>query len=196
MLQNTLKEATKNNHAKLEQLMFADQIMNGTLSIHQYKQIVTTNYLVHKLLEEYLISSLRSETADKLNIETRRKLGSLTTDIYELKMNIPNQTIDNNNNNIIFDDDASILGALYVLEGSTLGGNVIVKRLKINPNLSSLNLDFHYYQIYGSNLIQNWKEFCEILNVQPLDTYTNSIDGAKRMFAFIAFVQQSVIAMN
>jgi heme oxygenase len=194
MLQKILKEATQNNHAELEKLMFADQIMNGTLTIYQYKQIVTTNYLVHKLLEEYLITALRPETADKLNMESRRKLDSLTADINGLKMIIPSHKFDTHN--IIFENDASILGALYVLEGSTLGGNVIVKKLKINPNLSSLHLDFHYYQIYGSNLIQYWKEFCEILNIQPLHTYSNSIDGAKRMFEFIAFVQQSVLKMH
>jgi len=194
MLQKYLKEATQNNHAELEQLMFADQIMNGTLTLPQYKKIVATNYLVHNLLEEHLLTTLVPEIAAKLKIGARRKLASLKADISELKMNIPWAKFDTPS--IAFENEASILGALYVLEGSTLGGSIIVKKLKNNLNLNDLHLNFHYYQIYGTNLIQYWKEFCEILNAQPFNTYDDSIYGAKKMFEFIAFVQQSVLDIN
>lgn len=187
MLQETLKQATQNNHDVLESLMFVHQIMGGTLTLPQYKQILLTNYAVHEAFENSLIAGLSAQTAAELDIDHRRKLDALMADISQLQMNLPNIMPPAN---LTFNNEAEILGALYVLEGATLGGNVIVKRLKVNPNLNTQNLAFNYYQVYGENLIPYWKKFCEVLNKQPEDTYKDSVSGAKKMFEYIAAVQQ------
>lgn len=186
MLHETLKQATKNNHDELEQLMFVNDIMSGTLSLPHYKQILTTNYLVHKAFEDYLFDNLSAKTAEQLNINNRRKLPALLADMQALQMDIPSP----NDDELSFDkNDSSLLGALYVLEGATLGGNVIVKRLKTNPELSALNLDFNYYQVYGNELIPYWKTFCAVLDQQAEDSYEAAVDSAKKMFGYIADVQ-------
>jgi heme oxygenase len=187
MLHETLKQATKNNHDELEQLMFVNDIMSGTLSLPHYKQILTTNYLVHKAFEDYLFDNLSPKTAGQLNIANRRKLSALLADMQALHMAIPSPV---NDDELIFDkNDASLLGALYVMEGATLGGSVIVKRLKTNPELSALNLDFNYYQVYGDQLIPYWKTFCAVLDQQGEDSYEAAVTSAKKMFGYIAAVQ-------
>lgn len=186
MLHETLKQATKNNHDELEKLMFVNDIMSGTLSLPHYKQILTTNYLVHKAFEDYLFDNLSVKTAEQLNINNRRKLPALLADMKALQMDIPSP----NDDEFSFDkNDSSLLGALYVLEGATLGGSVIVKRLKTNPELSALNLDFNYYQVYGNELIPYWKTFCAVLDQQSEDGYEAAVDSAKKMFGYIADVQ-------
>jgi len=193
MLQEKLKQATQADHDTLEGLMFVHQIMGGTLNLQQYKQILATNYLVHKRFEDTLVNGLDATTASALGISKRRKLDALAADMLELNMDAPEPNADS----ISFENQAEILGALYVLEGATLGGNVIVKRLKINPQLNDLNLGFHYYQVYGESLIPNWKKFVEVLNSQPEDTDDAAINGAKKMFNYIAYVQkQSNAAVN
>jgi len=187
MLHETLKQATKNNHDELEQLMFVNDIMSGTLSLSHYKQILTTNYLVHKDFEDFLFDNLSSKTAEQLNAANRKKLPALIADMQALKMDIPSPFY---NQKLNFDkNDVSLLGALYVLEGATLGGSVIVKRLKTNPYLSTLNLDFNYYQVYGNELIPYWKTFCAVLNQQGENGYDGAINSAKKMFGYIASVQ-------
>ncbi len=189
MLQTALKEATTSYHSKLEQLMYVDEIINSTLTLQQYKQLLTTNYLVYASCENFLFNSLSSELAGKLNIKKRNKINALIADIDELKMMIPEKK-NTDHQLIIPENDAAILGALYVLEGATLGGNVIEKKLSNNIGITYLNLNFHYYQVYGSSLITYWKEFCEVLNQQPLETHAISIDAAKKMFEYIIYVQQ------
>lgn len=185
MLQDTLKNATRTDHDKLEQLMYVGDIMSGSLSLAQYKQLLATNYLVHKAFEHFLFSSVSHELAQQLDLIHRKKLSVLKKDMEELRMPEP----ENDAGEITFNkNDAELLGAMYVLEGATLGGSVIVKRLKNNPNFEGLSLN--YYQVYGDQLIPMWKQFCEILNQQPQGSYNDAIAGAKKMFDYIAAVQQ------
>lgn len=191
MLQETLKEATKGNHDELEQLMFVGQIMGGTLSLSQYKHILLTNYLVHQVVETDLYEALSPALAAQLDLAMRLKLPALTADMEEMKLFTPvSQDVLPKFN--FEKSDAAILGAMYVLEGATLGGNVIVKRLKNNPEISGANPGFHYYQVYNDQLIPNWKKFCEVLNQQPEHTFNASVESAQAMFGFIAEVQRVV----
>ena len=192
MLQETLKQATQQNHNELEQLMYVHEIMSGTLSVQQYKEILTTNYIVHKTFEDELYSSVSLQLTQQPNLDKRRKLDALIADMQEMQIELP--SIEDSENISFGKNDAEILGALYVLEGATLGGSVIVKRLKTNPNFAALNPGFHYYQVYGAELIPYWKSFCEILNQQPQETFEQSITGAKKMFEYIAEVSAVVKA--
>lgn len=190
-LQQTIKEVTKKHHTLLENLMFVNEIMNGTLTLHQYKQLILTNYLVHLRFEDNLFSSLSPVTANRLNISARKKLPSLVADIVEQHISIKPDEI--YNTDLSFEDEAATLGALYVLEGATLGGNVIQAKLKNNTVLRNLNTAFNYYKAYGDSPFKYWKEFCDVLNAQPLVTHSNITEGAKKMFHFIEYVHIAVL---
>ncbi|RYE31957.1 MAG: hypothetical protein EOP42_09930 [Sphingobacteriaceae bacterium] len=192
MLQEVLKNATNHQHDQLEQLMFVDKIMNGSLSVEEYKQILLTNYLVHAGLESYLHNNLSSDLQQELQIHKRGKLAALKHDLQEL--NIPQPEINPDKNSIqIPQNNAAILGAMYVLEGATLGGNVIVKKLKINPNLQNKQLNFYYYQVYGSDLVTNWKSFSQVLNTKVAsDDYEISVKNALNVFDYFALIMQAI----
>lgn len=182
MLQELLKEATRPHHDRLEQLMFVNQIMDGSLSVQQYQKLLVTNYLSHVYFEDYIYTHLSPALRDELQISERVKLPALLKDVEELLIPVPEVPAD-----IaiipVADDDASLMGAMYVLEGATLGGHVIVKRLLVNPNLQPMDLHYHYYQAYGPDLINKWKQFCQVLNtrIAPED-YDKAIKGAGDMF--------------
>lgn len=182
MLQELLKEATRPHHDRLEQLMFVNQIMDGSLSAQQYQKLLITNYLSHLYFEDYIFSHLSPHLRNELNIDERVKLPALLKDVEELLIAIPQMPGDADIIPVA-NDDASLLGAMYVLEGATLGGHVIVKRLLVNPNLQPLDLQYHYYQAYGPDLITNWKQFCQVLNtrVAPED-YDKAVKSAGDMF--------------
>ena len=190
MLQQILKQATQNNHDELENLMYVREIMDGCLSVNHYKEILCTNYIVHKSLEGLFHNTLSTLIAEEIDLKHRAKLLALQTDMQEMQVPEPSVSKLNNIANV-YNNDARILGALYVLEGATLGGNVIVRKLKTNDNLNGLNLSFSYYQVYGSELVPKWKNFVEVLNAQPESSYPDSIAGASNMYNYIAAVQKS-----
>jgi heme oxygenase len=58
---------------------------------------------------------------------------------------------------------AHALGALYVMEGSTLGGRMISKMLKENLGLESEN-GAGFFNGYGVHTMQKWNAFKEVLS--------------------------------
>jgi heme oxygenase len=74
-------------------------------------------------------------------------------------------------------------GALYVLEGSSLGGRVILKELK-RRGVSLTGLGF--LDPYGFNTGPRWRSFLAILEreVQSGELQRNAVTGALNTFAF------------
>jgi heme oxygenase (biliverdin-IX-beta and delta-forming) len=78
---------------------------------------------------------------------------------------------------------AEAFGALYVLEGSSLGGRVILKELK-RRGVSLAGLGF--LDPYGFNTGPRWRAFLAILDreVQSGEQQSDAITGALNTFAF------------
>lgn len=182
MLQKVLKEKTQLHHDELENLMFVNEIMNKTLSHDQYKRNVVINYVVHKHFENLLFAAASDKLQRELNLDLRKKLPALEKDIQELNIEEGDVFLQSDPELEILENDAFILGALYVLEGATLGGHVIAKNLAGNPNFVGKSISLNYYSVYGENLIENWKSFVAVLNEVPETDYHYAIEGAAMMF--------------
>jgi heme oxygenase len=185
MLHEKIKQATAHLHDQLEQKMFVGQIMDGSLTFEQYQTILNVNYVTHFAVEDFLFSGLSDELRQKLDIESRIKLPALLRDFEEINSAVgisPKTTP----SFIDLNSDASILGAMYVLEGATLGGNVIAKRLKTNEQLLPYNLNYHYYQVYEDQLGLKWRQFLEVLNAVPEAKHEAAIKNAVSLFAHMA----------
>jgi heme oxygenase (biliverdin-IX-beta and delta-forming) len=78
---------------------------------------------------------------------------------------------------------AEAFGALYVLEGSSLGGRVILKELK-RGSVSLAGLGF--LDPYGFNTGPRWRSFLAILEreVQSGEQQSDAVTGALNTFAF------------
>jgi heme oxygenase len=187
MIQENLKKDTRSDHERTEETMFVGPIMSGTLSLSQYKQVLTTNYLIHEAFEDILFAALPPSLADPIQLSRRRKLPSLQKDLQEIEMPYPTGTV-TGRNDFACAEVPALLGALYVLEGATLGGSVILKKLVTNPHVNYFGLGFHYYGVYGDELIINWKTFCTMLNQQPEADYPAILAGARSMFSKIGSV--------
>lgn len=178
MLNKIIKEETQSLHSNLEKLMHVEEIMNGELTYLKYQDMMVTNYIITAKYQQQLLSALTPETALKLEIHKRVKVNALQKDLAEIK--VYPEDLEKQEFNL---DPNFALGCLYVLEGASLGGNIIVNKLKHNEQLKPYRLNFNYYQVYGDNLIANWKQFCEVVNEQPQHNHQKIIDGAKYMYA-------------
>ena len=83
-----------------------------------------------------------------------------------------------------FDTPAACLGALYVLEGATLGGQVLrremARRLGIHADNGAAFLD-----VYGAETGRRWKDFLDYLGRLPLDADAKqrAVDAARSTFS-------------
>jgi len=180
MIQQLLKADTRACHEELEGLMYTKEIMEGNLSLIQYGQLIVTNYRVTAAYEQAIVNALDPLISSRIDLARRRKVDALLVDLLEAAIDVRTLTVPPE---IPVEwNDQFILGCLYVLEGATLGGSFIYKKLKNNPELAMLPLNFNYYQIYRQSLIPNWNQFVLVLNEQPLPGYQEVLAGAKFMF--------------
>ena len=189
MLQDELKIATRPNHDELENLMFVNEIMNKSLTSSDYAQILSTNYIVHTLLEPKIQAALGEDIKIALHINARFKVPALAADLKESELDVAALDLYAGDFEPKDFTEAHALGALYVLEGATLGGNVIQKKLRNTPGFEDLRLN--YYTVYKDELMNRWVSFVQLLNT----THTNDaavIEGAKYTFDFIASVSRQL----
>lgn len=183
MIADILRTETAEKHKKLESLMFVHDIMNHTLSVNDYKKLLTINYIIHQRLENKLANMLETNLAQELDMNSRLKLNALEKDLAY--WNIDSLTLPALDFDLFIPDqnNAAILGALYVLEGATLGGNVIKKHILANPNFKDNGDGLHYYGVYGAELGAKWKKFVSIINekVEEAD-YEVCINSANQTF--------------
>ncbi|NOJ76808.1 biliverdin-producing heme oxygenase [Myxococcus xanthus] len=87
------------------------------------------------------------------------------------------------------------LGCLYVLEGSTLGGQLILRHLRRHFDGMSLG-DFSFFRAYGDEVGPRWRAFSDAVNqasvVATEDTFdTRVVMGARDTFdAFADWLRQ------
>jgi len=189
MLQDELKIATRPNHDELENLMFVNEIMNKSLTSSDYAQILSTNYIVHTLLEPKIQAALGEDIKIALHINARFKVPALAADLKESELDVAALDLYAGDFEPKDFTEAHALGALYVLEGATLGGNVIQKKLRNTPGFEDLRLN--YYTVYKDELMNRWVSFVQLLNTTDTN-YAAVIEGAKYTFDFIAFVSRQL----
>lgn len=66
------------------------------------------------------------------------------------------------------DTPAACLGALYVLEGATLGGQVLRREMAQRLNINADN-GGAFLNVYGAETGRRWKDFLDYLGRLPLD---------------------------
>lgn len=176
MIGSLLKEHTKNLHDLVEEKLMSNKIMDKSFTRSEYQQLLQHNYSFLLHFEEAVFAKISAENAQKLNLDRRRKLPFLQKDLKDFEAQIPE--------NIIIKNEAEALGILYVMEGATLGGNVIAKNLAKNPEFAGIT--FNFFGCYGAETGLLWKNFREVLeSAYDGSNAEDFLDGAKRAYQFL-----------
>ena len=78
--------------------------------------------------------------------------------------------------------EAELLGSMYVMEGSTLGGQIIARHVEERLNLRA-GFGNAFFRGHASRTGALWKEFCEVLRTRiPEDQSELAIKAAREMF--------------
>lgn len=179
MVSDYLKQNTAEFHDAAEKLLSADKIFSKTFTLEDYKKIINTNYLM-LLHSEYKIFNMLSENfSEKLNLSQRIKLPLIEKDLASLALK--NQTASHDFELV---NKYEAFGAMYVIEGSTLGGNVIAKQLSKTEGFDGVT--FNFFGCYQENTGQMWKNFKEVLDTEVTEkNYSEALSGAKKLYTFL-----------
>jgi heme oxygenase len=153
-----LKSATKDLHAQVESHLDLD---GAVRSRSDYRFILETLWGFYHPIENAL-ERIDWKGID-ISIERRRKLHWLEADLVSVGSS-PNAAESRGECAFIptLDDFADGLGALYVLEGSTLGGQLILRTL--SPRLAISSRDGgRFFASYGNDTSAMWRSYLTVI---------------------------------
>lgn len=161
MILQQLKQRTRSYHETIERHM---QIVSRIASLEEYRVLLQTLLGFYEPLETKLAAMSEWNTLD-FDFERRRKVPLLLTDLHTIGnfdrskqqqvwcSNIPQVNI-----------FPQALGCMYVLEGATLGGQIIARQIH-----KTLGLDEKhggtFYNSYGHDVGPMWKTFGNFLEM-------------------------------
>lgn len=174
MILQKLKETTRRQHEEVEA---AVDVMNRMFSIEDYKVLIGRFRKFYKGYELRLpIDELKAAGFDYTE---RLKLPSLEADSIALGIGDPEKFEQ-------LPDVSSVaraFGSLYVIEGSTLGGQVISRHLKEHLGITPAN-GGSFFANYGTQVGPMWKEFGAAITAFAQDGQNDSaiLDAASETF--------------
>jgi heme oxygenase len=154
-----LRGRTASVHARLEEQVESSGWLR---SIAGYRDLLTRLYGFYAPLEPLLFQTARHLELT-LDLESRRKTPHLEHDLHMLGMShaeiraLPQTCI-----RPVHLSDASLFGYLYVMEGATLGGQVITRRLRQQFG-ETAQTPVAFFSSYGAEVGRRWLNFCSLL---------------------------------
>ena len=111
------------------------------------------------LVQEFVTPALLPDVAE------RRKADAILQDLHSLQGAVNGLAFCQELPSI--ENKAQAMGALYVLEGSTLGGKMIAKMLRQNKSLALTDNELTFFLGDKEETGSKWKAFIQVLNQQP-----------------------------
>ena len=163
-LLETLRTGTGLLHVALEKRL---PFFSERLDAQWYRRLLQAYYGFYQPMEAALYDG--GLIPDGIDIASRVKTPTLVHDLRALGLDSPTlDALPRCTQLPALDTPAACLGALYVLEGATLGGQVLrremASRLAIEADNGGAFLD-----VYGAETGRRWKDFLDYLAHQPLD---------------------------
>lgn len=182
-----LRERTEPLHRRLEA---ESPLFSAGADERTYARYLTKLWGFHAPVERDLAKIKKLERAG-LPLDERRKCPALAADLQALGhsrssvLSLPHCTFSPR-----LVDVPSALGCLYVLEGATLGGQVVFRELsRTLPD--TMDIASRYLRIYGSETGARWRQFTDVLarfagtpreEARVLDTACDTFAAIRRWF--------------
>lgn len=179
-----LRERTADWHATLEQNILSVNLMSEHVSKEDYRKYLAALYPFTNGFEKYIYPELVSFIDD---IDQRKRAVMLGDDLRNLGQDLSAlEPLDEAYFKAMYTDPYAALGALYVMEGSTLGGQLIQKHLQKTLGGEAENKT-NYFVAHGTNTGTMWKSFLAKFTAvaDQSGKQENIIDGALRTFRLL-----------
>ncbi|WP_072679926.1 biliverdin-producing heme oxygenase [Arcobacter sp. LA11] len=177
-LKSHLKNTTKPLHDWLEFSTIFNEIKDNNLTKERYIFLLIKLYQFIKILEPK-IKSFEKQFQENGLLDIKERLEKqlwLEEDLksFDISLDTNNEKLEFNTLNNL----DSIAGALYVLEGSTMGGLQIVKIMTTNFDK---DIPLRYYKSYNENTMPMWMSYSNWLDNTNINEYEATL-GASEVF--------------
>lgn len=158
MITKLLKAETLQQHKELERIV---NVLDESTDLDSYKTLLLKFYRIYSALEsQFPIDELLKQNFDYRH---RQKLPLLEADLRSLDISATAVRLAPYRKVPDVSEVAKAFGAAYVIEGSTLGGQIISRHIRehlgITPDTGAA-----FFSSYGSAVGSMWKEFCDAAN--------------------------------
>lgn len=182
-LAGLVKNATQTVHEEVEGLLLP--ALTSIRTTEDYALILKMFYGYFHPLEKQIEKQLQA--GELPDLHERRKAAYILHDLRQINQPTDELFLCTALPSIL--NSAQAFGALYVLEGSTLGGKQIAKMLARNGAIPEGATRF--FSGYGDQTGSRWKAFLEVLNQQPAQQ--EIMASATNTFYFLKGWMQHVI---
>jgi len=176
MLSTNIKEATKTAHLNLEKKVI--EKMKAIRSNADYADFLKYFYTYFSQVEQAIAPFITAALLP--DYKDRRNSSYLKNDIEELGGSVaetPAITLPKIENQL------QALGALYVMEGSIMGGSIIIKMLE----KGGITKGISFFSGYGEATGQKWGMFVAIMNQQAITPEDEALAIGAANEAFTCF---------
>jgi heme oxygenase len=179
-----VRQATRDWHDEMERIALSDKLMSGAISLKEYGGILLGHYVFHRQQEQQLLAVPHVCDLPGFSLHNRFKTDILYRDLQALKLQDHTFAFEQD---FVLSNLPQALGSMYVTEGSTLGGNVIRKKLQQHPMITNSGA-LHFYGCYGNATGQMWKRFrqtvaLELQNTQAEKAFLDAANATFRNYA-------------
>lgn len=171
MLSERLKEETHKAHIDVEKLIVPR--IKQLDSNQSYSMLLRLFYGYFKPVEERIDAFVSEEIVN--DIDERRKSEVILRDLKSIDKSEMKVVVCKDVPAIF--DTAAALGAMYVLEGSTLGGIHLTKMISEKMNMRTKK-GLEFFSGYGEETLIKWNLFKEQLNTYTDEEVQDKIIGS------------------
>ncbi len=169
-LSDLLKQETKVTHQQLEKSLVKQ--LRLISNREEYASLLQLFYSYFGALEERINKFVLPAMMKQEHDFQRRKTNLLAEDIIASGGTVDEKCTDEDLPEI--KNTLQSFGALYVIEGSTLGGRVICKMLQRQMDIKTLD-GFTFFNGYGDETEYMWGKFRALLNAQANNRHEKEI---------------------
>jgi heme oxygenase (biliverdin-IX-beta and delta-forming) len=171
MLSQHIKEATKEAHQQLEVIVVKK--LKAIRSNADYSDLLKHFYAyfsqVEKAIAPFITTAVLPDHASRRNSAyLKQDIEALGSSVTELPVALSPE----------IRNTAAALGALYVMEGSIMGGRIIVQMLEKHGITEGVS----FFSGYGAETGKMWQAFTEVLNKVDTEEERDAIEAANGVF--------------
>jgi heme oxygenase len=185
-LRDRLRHETRQEHQDLEKAL---DLLSAQFNITDYRNLLAKFFAFHIAFDAYLaVKAHQGISAAKFYLEGRSKQNGLAQDMSFLGVDeVPDiRQLSHDDFARLLPTTEHIWGAIYVIEGSTLGGEILARHFTKTLGLFP-DAGLRFFTAYGSETKAKWSEtLLQLEAVAKQDVqHANIIIGATRMFGFL-----------
>ena len=200
-----LKLETKEYHSKLESLPYFNALIEHKLPLECYVNQLRALSVIHGVLEKEMASTEDTQVCAIWNDELR-KLSLLEEDLAFFKPRVVSDAADSIEAALAMTEKIrlrsaetplTLLGYLYVFEGSTLGNSMHRPDISVTFHLDQLN-GCRYYSSYQDHVQTHWNQFSERVDrtLEDPTSHDSVIEAAHEAFSGLEVLYKALYPLE